>query len=110
MAGTGYLRGLQDTRTPLAVAVGTSIVNLVVQLVLIYGFDLGIGASAASTVLAQTGGAAVYLRRVTPVGPLARRGARPRLGVDPSARAASAATSSSAPPRCAARCWSRPRS
>src|SRR5215213_5259154 len=24
MAGTGYLRGLQDTRTPLAVAVGTS--------------------------------------------------------------------------------------
>ena len=29
MAGTGYLRGLQDTRTPLVVAVGTSIVNLV---------------------------------------------------------------------------------
>ena len=25
MAGTGYLRGLQDTRTPLAVAVGTSV-------------------------------------------------------------------------------------
>ena len=65
MAGTGYLRGLQDTRTPLAVAVGTSVVNLVVQLVLIYGFDFGIGASAASTVLAQTGGAAVYLHRVT---------------------------------------------
>jgi putative MATE family efflux protein len=65
MAGTGYLRGLQDTRTPLAVAVGTSIVNLVVQLVLIYGFDLGIGASAASTVIAQTLGASVYLWRVT---------------------------------------------
>jgi putative MATE family efflux protein len=65
MAGTGYLRGLQDTRTPLAVALGTSIVNLVVQLVLIYGLDFGVGASAASTVIAQTGGAAVYLTRVT---------------------------------------------
>jgi len=64
MAGTGYLRGLQDTRTPLAVAVVTSIANLVIQLVLIYRFDQGIGASALATVLAQTGGATVYLVRV----------------------------------------------
>ena len=64
MAGTGYLRGLQDTRTPLAVAVATSVVNIVLQLVLIHGFHQGIGASAASTVVAQTLGAAVYLRRI----------------------------------------------
>ena len=64
MAGTGYLRGLQDTRTPLVVAVVTSVVNLVVQLVLIHGFDQGIGASALSTVLAQSLGAASYLHRV----------------------------------------------
>ncbi len=70
MAGTGYLRGLQDTRTPLVVAVATSVVNLALQLVLIEGFDHGIGASALSTVLAQTGGAAVYLWRV---GSAARR-------------------------------------
>jgi putative MATE family efflux protein len=64
LAGTGYLRGLQDTRTPLWVAAGTSALNLVLQVVLIYGFDQGIGASALSTVVAQTAGAAVYVWRV----------------------------------------------
>lgn len=64
MAGTGYLRGIQDARTPLVVAGTTAVANLVVQVVLIEGFDRGIGASALATVLAQTGGAAVYLRRV----------------------------------------------
>ncbi len=64
MAGTGYLRGIQDARTPLVVAVATSILNIVVQLVLIQTFGFGIGASALSTVLAQTVGAAVYLRIV----------------------------------------------
>jgi putative MATE family efflux protein len=65
MAGTGYLRGLQDTRTPLVVAVTTSIGNLAIQLFLIYGLGFGIGASAASTVIAQTAGAAVYVLFVT---------------------------------------------
>ncbi len=64
MAGTGYLRGIQDARTPLVVAVVTSIANLVVQVVLIAGFDQGIGASALATVLAQTGGGAVYAATV----------------------------------------------
>ncbi|MGH9211288.1 MAG: MATE family efflux transporter [Acidimicrobiales bacterium] len=64
LAGTGYLRGLQDTRTPLAVAIGTAVLNLVVELVLIYGFDQGIGASALATVLAQTTAALVYIRRL----------------------------------------------
>ncbi len=32
LAGTGYLRGLQDTRTPLVVAVGSALVNLVLEL------------------------------------------------------------------------------
>jgi putative MATE family efflux protein len=73
MAGTGYLRGIQDARTPLVVAVTTSIANLVLQVVLIEGFDRGIGASALATVLAQTGGAAVYLAKV--VGGARRTGA-----------------------------------
>ncbi len=76
MAGTGYLRGIQDARTPLVVAATTAVANLVVQVVLIEGFDQGIGASALSTVLAQTGGAAVYLRRV--LGAARRHGARLR--------------------------------
>jgi putative MATE family efflux protein len=64
LAGTGYLRGRQDTLTPLAVALGTNVVNLVLELVLIYGFGFGIGASALATVIAQTVGAAIYVRRV----------------------------------------------
>ncbi|HEX6419239.1 MAG TPA: MATE family efflux transporter, partial [Acidimicrobiales bacterium] len=56
--------GLQDTRTPLAVAAGTAAVNLVVEVVLIYGLGRGIGASALATVVAQTVAAAVYLARI----------------------------------------------
>jgi putative MATE family efflux protein len=64
-AGTGYLRGLQDTRTPLYVALGAAASNLVLELVLINGLGFGIGASALSTVVAQLGAAAVYLRIIT---------------------------------------------
>jgi putative MATE family efflux protein len=61
LAGTGYIRGLQDTRTPLLVAVGTSVLNLVLEIWFVYGLDLGIGASAVATVIAQWSGAIVYL-------------------------------------------------
>ena len=60
LAGVGYLRGLQDTKRPLYVAAGTAALNLVIELVLIYGLDQGIGASALSTVIAQWLGAGVY--------------------------------------------------
>ena len=61
LAGTGYLRGRQDTRTPLLVALGSNVVNLALELLLIYGLGYGIGASALATVVAQWGAAAVYL-------------------------------------------------
>jgi putative MATE family efflux protein len=64
LAGTGYLRGLQDTRTPLVIAVASGLVNLVLEVVLIFGFGFGIGASALSTIIAQYGAAAVYVVRV----------------------------------------------
>lgn len=64
LAGTGYLRGLQDTRTPLLVAVGSAFANLVLEVVVVYGFDKGIGASAVATVVAQWGAALVYLRTI----------------------------------------------
>lgn len=68
MAGTGYLRGLQDTRTPLLIAVGTGALNLVLEVALIYGLDQGIGASALTTVAAQWVAAAIYLRHVARAG------------------------------------------
>jgi putative MATE family efflux protein len=61
LAGTGYLRGLQDTRTPLVVALASAAFNLAFEWVLIYGLEFGIGASAFSTVIAQWGSAAVYV-------------------------------------------------
>ncbi|GAB7102970.1 MATE family efflux transporter [Streptomyces phaeofaciens JCM 4814] len=61
LAATGVLRGLQDTRTPLYVAVGGFIANAVLNVGLVYGAGLGIAGSAWGTVIAQCGMAAVYL-------------------------------------------------
>ncbi|GAA2816559.1 MATE family efflux transporter [Kitasatospora sp. CM 4170] len=61
MAATGVLRGLQDTRTPLAVAIAGFAANLVLNFGLVYGAGLGVAGSAWGTVLAQTGMAAAYL-------------------------------------------------
>ncbi|MCF2532166.1 MATE family efflux transporter [Yinghuangia sp. KLBMP8922] len=61
LAATGVLRGLQDTRTPLVVAVAGFAANLVLNLVLVYGFDFGIAGSAWGTVIAQWAMAAAYL-------------------------------------------------
>ena len=61
LAGVGYLRGVQDTKRPFAVALGSAVGNFVLEAVLIFGFDQGIGASALSTVVAQTAAAAVFV-------------------------------------------------
>ena len=61
LAATGVLRGLQDTRTPLIVAVGGNVANIVLNLVLVYGLDLGIAGSAIGTDIAQLGSAAALV-------------------------------------------------
>ncbi|MBO0511815.1 MATE family efflux transporter [Streptomyces beijiangensis] len=61
MAATGVLRGLQDTRTPLYVAVGGFAANAVLNVGLVYGAGLGIAGSAWGTVIAQFGMVAAYL-------------------------------------------------
>ncbi|WP_085211498.1 MATE family efflux transporter [Streptomyces sp. Amel2xC10] len=61
LAATGVLRGLQDTRTPLYVAVGGFVANAVLNAALVYGASLGIAGSAWGTVIAQWSMAAVYL-------------------------------------------------
>ncbi|MEU0564151.1 MATE family efflux transporter [Nonomuraea sp. NPDC005983] len=61
LAGTGVLRGLQDTVTPLVVAVGSFALNAALNAWFVLGLHWGIAGSAWGTVLAQTLGAAVYL-------------------------------------------------
>ncbi|BDM73449.1 MATE family efflux transporter [Streptomyces nigrescens] len=61
LAATGLLRGLQDTRTPLYVAIGGFSANAALNVGLVYGAGLGIAGSAWGTVIAQCGMAAVYL-------------------------------------------------
>ncbi|MGW7415522.1 MATE family efflux transporter [Streptomyces sp. NPDC054863] len=61
LAATGVLRGLQDTRTPLYVAIGGFVANGILNVLLVYGFGLGIAGSAWGTVAAQWAMAAVYL-------------------------------------------------
>ena len=55
LATTGILRGLQDTRTPLLVAVVGAILNIGLNLLLVNGFQLGVAGSAIGTVITQTG-------------------------------------------------------
>jgi putative MATE family efflux protein len=61
LAATGVLRGLQDTRTPLYVAIAGFTANAVLNVVLVYGAGLGIAGSAWGTVIAQVGMAVAYL-------------------------------------------------
>ncbi|MBD0745848.1 MATE family efflux transporter [Streptomyces sp. CBMA152] len=61
LAATGVLRGLQDTRTPLYVAIGGFAMNAALNVGLVYGAGLGIAGSAWGTVIAQFAMAAVYL-------------------------------------------------
>ncbi len=66
LAATGVLRGLQDTRTPLVVAVAGNAVNVLLNLALVYGVPglvpaLGIAGSALGTLVAQVGSAAALV-------------------------------------------------
>lgn len=61
IAATGLLRGLQDTRTPLIVALAGFGANAVLNAIFIYGLGWGIAGSAAGTVVAQWAMAAVYV-------------------------------------------------
>jgi putative MATE family efflux protein len=61
LAATGVLRGLQDTKTPLYVAIAGFVANGALNAGLVYGADLGIAGSAWGTVIAQWGMAVVYL-------------------------------------------------
>lgn len=60
LAGQGWARGLQRMSVPLKILVASNAANVVLDLVLIYGFDMDIAGSAWGTVIAQTGAAAAF--------------------------------------------------
>ncbi|WP_405064580.1 MATE family efflux transporter [Kribbella sp. NBC_01505] len=54
LAAIGVLRGLQDTKTPMVVAISANLANIVLNLLLVYGLHLDIAGSALGTAIAQT--------------------------------------------------------
>ncbi|KIQ64089.1 multidrug transporter MatE [Kitasatospora griseola] len=88
LAATGVLRGFQDTRTPLLVAIGGFGANLLLNLGLVYGAGLGVAGSAWGTVIAQNAMAAAYVAVVVRGARREGAGLRPDLaGIKASARA-----------------------
>jgi putative MATE family efflux protein len=55
IGGQGFLRGVSDLRTPLLVVIAGNAVNVVLEVLFVYGFGWGIAGSAWGTVIAQTG-------------------------------------------------------
>lgn len=66
IAAIGYLYGLPDTKRPFVVAASANALNLVLELVLVFGFDWGIAGSAWGTVIAQITSAVALMVIVVP--------------------------------------------
>jgi putative MATE family efflux protein len=60
LAGQGWLRGMSDLRTPLVIVVVANLVNVVLEVLFVYGFEWGLDGSAWGTVLAQYGMGAAF--------------------------------------------------
>ena len=66
LAATGTLRGLADGRTPMVLAIGAAALNVVLDLLLVFGLNMGIAGSGAATAVAETAmgvAAALIVRR-----------------------------------------------
>ena len=90
IAATGLLRGLQNTRVPLVVAVLGAIVNAGLNFVLIYPAGLGVAGSALGTALTETLMAAAYIVFAVRAASAAGVSLRPGIGDPRHALAASA--------------------
>jgi putative MATE family efflux protein len=73
LAGQGYLRGISNLRRPLEIVVAANVVNLVLELLFVYGLHWGIAGSAAGTAIAQAGmGVAFVVELLRPHAPSRR--------------------------------------
>ena len=61
LAAQGVFRGEADYITPLWILLGANVANLLIELVLVFGLDMGVAGSALSTVIAQMGAALLFL-------------------------------------------------
>ncbi|MGH3133037.1 MAG: MATE family efflux transporter [Gaiellaceae bacterium] len=77
LGGQGYLRGIADLRTPLAIVIAGNVANVVLEVLFVYGFDWGIAGSAWGTAIAQLGMGAAFVYVI--VGRMHAADARPRL-------------------------------
>jgi putative MATE family efflux protein len=59
-AGNGHLTGLENTRTPLRIALGANALNVALEAALVFGAHAGLAGSAWGTVAAQAAAAAWY--------------------------------------------------
>ena len=79
LGGQGYLRGIADLRTPLVIVIAGNVVNVVLELLFVYGFHWGIAGSAAGTAVAQLGMGAAFV--VAVLRRLGRGHLRPHLAL-----------------------------
>lgn len=64
-AGTGILRAAGDSRRPLYILAAASLLNILLDLVLVAAMGLGVLGAALATLLSQTASALLVLRRLT---------------------------------------------
>jgi len=60
LAAQGWLRGMSRLREPLVILVAANVLNVGLELLFVYGLDMGLDGSALGTVIAQLGMGAAF--------------------------------------------------
>jgi putative MATE family efflux protein len=73
LAGQGYLRGVGELRRALVIVVVANAANVVLEIVLVFGLDMGLDGSAIGTVIAQLGMGAAFAAALLQAPAVSRR-------------------------------------
>jgi putative MATE family efflux protein len=68
LGGQGYLRGVSDLKTPLYILLAANALNVVLEVLFVYGFDWGLAGSAWGTAVAQVGMGAAFVAVLARIG------------------------------------------